>query len=329
MAYKMGSETVAVWVMNEILHVVAGVVYNPQGKILLARRPKHLHQGGLWEFPGGKCEKGESVGQALARELQEEIGIIIQKARPFIRVIHDYPDKKVLLDVWQVEQWQGKPWGREGQAIQWCFPKNLRNYQFPAANYPIITAIQLPTFYLITPEPISFQDKKFFYQLETCLDKGIALIQLRAKNLSKRDYCYCAEKVLTLCERYTTQLLSNAPPEVALSVGTNGVHLTGERLLACQERPLNKNLWVAASCHSLEEIQQANQIGVDFIVLSPVHSTPSHSDAQPLGWFEFFQLTEHANCPVFALGGMEVADVQKAWAHGSQGIAAVRALWER
>ena len=310
------------------LHVVAGVVYNSQGEILLARRPVHTHQGGLWEFPGGKCQTGEAVEQALARELEEELGIVVQQARPLIRISHAYPDKKVLLDVWHVEQWRGQAYGREGQTVQWCRPNSLKNKQFPAANHPIITAVQLPSLYLITPEPVSFQDKAFFYRLEACLDKqDISLVQLRAKNLSARDYCYCAEKALRLCDRQAAQLLINATAEMALSVGTHGVHLTSERLLASVERPLSDDLWVAASCHSLEEVEHANRIGVDLIVLGPVHATPSHSEASPLGWFEFCQLTELANCPVFALGGMNVEEVPKAWAHGGQGVAAIRALW--
>ncbi|MEN8216639.1 MAG: Nudix family hydrolase [Pseudomonadota bacterium] len=307
-------------------HVVAGVIYNAQGEILIARRLAHTHQGGLWEFPGGKCEAGESPPQALARELQEELAIVVQQARPLIRLVHAYPEKKILLDVWRVEQWQGQAWGREGQAVQWCQANYLKNLKFPAANAAIISAVQLPTLYLITPEPLSLTDKKFFYRLEACLDGGRTLVQLRAKKLSERDYCYCAEKALTLCDRYGAQLLINATPEIALSVGTHGVHLNSQRLLACRERP--SDLWVAASCHSLKEIQQANQIGTDFIVLSPVRTTASHPEAPPLGWFEFFQLTEQANCPVFALGGMGTEDVPRAWAHGAQGIAAIRALWD-
>jgi 8-oxo-dGTP diphosphatase len=305
-------------------HIVAGVIYNAQNEILIARRPAHTHQGGLWEFPGGKCEAGESPPQALARELQEELAIIVQQARPLIRHVHAYPDKKILLDVWRIEQWQGQAWGREGQAVQWCKANYLKNFKFPAANVPIISAVQLPTLYLITPEPLT--DKKFFYRLEACLDGGRTLVQLRAKKLSERDYCYCAEKALTLCDRYGAQLLVNATPEIALSVGTHGVHLNSERLLACRERP--SDLLVAASCHSLKEIQQANQLRTDFIVLSPVRTTASHPEAPPLGWLKFFQLTEQANCPVFALGGMGTEDVPRAWAHGAQGIAAIRALWD-
>jgi thiamine-phosphate diphosphorylase len=185
----------------------------------------------------------------------------------------------------------------------------------------------LPYLYLITPEPLSHKDKQFFYQLEASLEKNkaISLVQLRAKNLSESDYCHCAEKALTLCHNYNAQLLINATPKIALSVGTDGVHLSKTRLFNYQSN--DTDLLIAASCHSLEEIQQANLIKVDFIVLSPVRTTASHPDAPPLGWTQFAQLTKQANCPVFALGGMQTEDVSIARAHGGQGIAAIRALW--
>ncbi len=313
--------------MNEFLHVVAGVIYNAQNQVLIALRPKQTHQGGLWEFPGGKCETGETAEQALARELQEEIGIVVQQSRPLIRIFHTYPDKKILLDVFRIERWHGKAWGREGQAVQWCSPNLLKHNDFPAANVPIITAIQLPTKYLITPEPASVNEKTFFYRLEAALDQGINLVQLRSKQFSERDYCHYAEKVLTRCDRHHAQLLINAAPKIALSVGANGVHLNSQRLWAYTERPLNTDLWVAASCHTDADIEQANRIGIDFIVLGSVQATLSHPDALPLGWFKFCQLTEQAHCPVFALGGMKKDYMPQAWAHGAQGIAAIRALF--
>ena len=86
-----------------VVHVAVGVVRNPQGNILIAKRPAHAHQGDLWEFPGGKVERGESLQQALQRELHEELGIDVTHARPLIRIPHSYPDKQVLLDVWLIE----------------------------------------------------------------------------------------------------------------------------------------------------------------------------------------------------------------------------------
>mgnify|MGYP000031044825 CR=1 FL=1 len=84
------------------VQVVAAVIRAPDGRVLLAQRPQHKHQGGLWEFPGGKVEPGETEVVALQRELQEELGLRAETLSPLIRIQHDYPDKSVELSVWQV-----------------------------------------------------------------------------------------------------------------------------------------------------------------------------------------------------------------------------------
>lgn len=123
------------------LHVVAAVIVNAtDDAILLARRPSDKHQGGKWEFPGGKVEAGESAAHALSRELEEELGILAEptKMRPFIEVRHRYPDKNIWLDVWQVSDFSGEPYGCEGQVVQWFAPAELAALDFPAANAPIL-----------------------------------------------------------------------------------------------------------------------------------------------------------------------------------------------
>ncbi|MCD8514293.1 MAG: 8-oxo-dGTP diphosphatase MutT [Nitrincola sp.] len=124
-----------------LLHVAAAVIYNADGDILIARRPEHKHQGGLWEFPGGKVEADETATHALSRELEEELGIIPLHAESLIQVTHHYPDKSVLLDVFQVSQFRGEATGCEGQPIQWVSPASLADFQFPEANQPIIDAV--------------------------------------------------------------------------------------------------------------------------------------------------------------------------------------------
>jgi 8-oxo-dGTP diphosphatase len=125
------------------LHVVAGVIVNDAGDVLLALRPKHKHKGGLWEFPGGKVEAGEGARDALARELEEEVALAVEQAEPFLVIDHDYGDKQVTLDVWRVTRFSGTPHGREGQEIAWVPVAELANYQFPEANAAIVTALQL------------------------------------------------------------------------------------------------------------------------------------------------------------------------------------------
>ena len=126
---------------TRVIHVAAGVIYGASGAILIARRPDDAHQGGLWEFPGGKLESGETVQQALCRELHEELGITPREMSPLVEIRHDYPDKSVLLDVWKVTRFDGEAHGKEGQAIQWVKLRALNEYNFPAANQGIIEAL--------------------------------------------------------------------------------------------------------------------------------------------------------------------------------------------
>lgn len=131
----------------DAVHVAVGVIFNSQqNKILIAKRPEHLHQGGLWEFPGGKVGIGESVDQALARELFEEVGITPIQAQPLMGVHHDYSDKQVFLDIWTVTQFSGDAKGAEGQQIEWVSVQDLlgaqSQYQFPAANQSILDRLK-------------------------------------------------------------------------------------------------------------------------------------------------------------------------------------------
>jgi 8-oxo-dGTP diphosphatase len=124
------------------LHVAVAVVLDPRQRVLISRRAAAAHQGGLWEFPGGKVEPGESVSEALARELREELGIELGASRPLLLVPFDYGDKAVLLDVHLVTQFSGNARGLEGQPLAWVSPVELSQYRFPAANVAIVDAVQ-------------------------------------------------------------------------------------------------------------------------------------------------------------------------------------------
>lgn len=128
--------------MSQRLHVAAGVILNDEKAVLLALRPLHKHQGGLWEFPGGKVEAGESAEQALTRELFEELDLEVLRAEPWLLTTHDYGDRQVTLDVWLVREFAGTPSGREGQYLRWVALPDLHTYRFPAANLPIVQRLQ-------------------------------------------------------------------------------------------------------------------------------------------------------------------------------------------
>ena len=314
---------------QSVVSVAAAAVFDDAGRVLITRRADDAHQGGLWEFPGGKLEAGESAHDALRRELVEEVGIHITRARPLIRVRHDYPDKSVQLDVWRVDDFGGEAHGREGQPLQWVVPEALGEYAFPAANAPIVRAVRLPDAYLITPDLGDTPAADFLHHLELRLQAGIRLVQLRAKSLNESEYLLLAREAAALCHRYGARLLLNADAAQVAQADADGVHLSSGALRRCASRPLATGAGlVAASCHDSEELAQAEAIGADFALLSPVAATASHPDSEPLGWARFEELVAPVPFPVYALGGMGAGDREDAWAHGGQGVAAIRALWD-
>lgn len=192
---------------NKIVHVAVGVVKDQHGQILIAKRAKEVHQGGLWEFPGGKVEQGETTLQALKRELHEEIGINFTQATPLIQIHHDYDDKSVFLDVWTIDKFTGNAVGQEGQEIRWIAKDKFSLYDFPAANYSIINAVQLPDQYMITGD---FKDEnELLIHINNCLNKGIKLIQFRAHHLTVEKYFEYAVKIYQLCIKEKAKLLLN------------------------------------------------------------------------------------------------------------------------
>lgn len=308
------------------IHVAAAVIRGADRRILIARRPEDKHQGGLWEFPGGKVEAGEAVEVALARELEEELGIRPTAARPLIQVRHDYPDKQVLLDVWEVSAFSGEPHGAEGQPLAWVSSAELADYQFPAANRPIVAAAQLPERYLITPDNLSAA--QLLQGIEQALSQGVTLLQLRAPQLSAGQYRALAEEALSLC-RGRAQLLLKGPLHQWADFPTAGWHLTARQLMelagSAYARPASGLL--AASCHSAQELALAAELGVDFVTLSPVQPTQTHPDAQALGWAQAAELLLGFNQPAYLLGGLGPMDVERAWQVGAQGVAGIRGFW--
>lgn len=126
----------------DVVHVAVGVVVNRDRQVLVARRHDRQHQGGLWEFPGGKVAAGESVQQALRRELQEEVNITVRECAALLKIPHDYGDKQVLLDVWYVHVFAGEAKGCEGQPVRWVSVEEMATLNFPAANQDIIVAVR-------------------------------------------------------------------------------------------------------------------------------------------------------------------------------------------
>jgi 8-oxo-dGTP diphosphatase len=307
------------------LHVVVGLLMAGD-RVFVTRRAAHRHQGGKWEFPGGKLEPGEDALGALRRELREELGIEVLAAEPSMQVRHRYPDYDVFLDVWRVTAYAGAPRGREGQEARWAAVAELMRLEFPEADWPILRRLWLPPLYLIS-DSRRFGETGFLSALERALRCGARLVQLREPQLPAAAYHEYARQVADLCHRYGAVLLLNADPQWVAPCGADGVHLNSRRLMRTLERPLAGRFWVAASCHNVEELRQAERLAADFAVLSPVAPTTSHPEATPLGWERFAQWRAAVKLPVYALGGMRPGDLDAARARGAQGLAMVSAIW--
>jgi 8-oxo-dGTP diphosphatase len=123
------------------IHVLVGLIEDEQGRLLVNRRRPGTSMAGAWEFPGGKLDPGETRLQALRRELAEELGIAVVAATPMLELTHDYPDKRVTLDVWWVDSYTGVAFGREQQELRWVEIERLADLGLLPADLPIIDAL--------------------------------------------------------------------------------------------------------------------------------------------------------------------------------------------
>jgi 8-oxo-dGTP diphosphatase len=320
--------------------VAVGVIYNAGGEVLVTRRHAHQHQGDLWELPGGKVEPGEDVLQALRRELLEELGLVVEQARPLIEIPWSYPDKTVRLQTWRVNVWHAEAGhdfsapsgvGREEQAWRWQTPSSLDPTQFPAANRSLLRAAQLPSRFLITGRAQDFD--QWLQHLQAAYARGIRWVQIRwPQEWSEISQAQLKERFDLLRALYPQtasdplHVIWNGSLEVAAALPVDGVHLNRHALLESTARPSFP--WVSASCHNPEELDRAAQLGVDFTWLSPVLPTQSHPEATGLGWETFAHWVREAQLPVYALGGVAEAELERAQAAGAQGVAAISAWWE-
>jgi len=310
--------------MSAPVDVAVAVLIRSDGAALLARRPASKVYAGYWEFPGGKVEPGEDVADALRREIREELGIEIESVHPWITRVFAYPHATVRLHFYRVYAWRGEPRALEHQAIAWQRAETPDLVPMLPANGPVLRTLSLPEEYGITHAG-DLGENLFFLRLEARLRSGLKLIQIREKKLAREALKQFAGRVLALARAHGARVLVNSDFEVARRIGADGVHLTAAQLRGAAARP--DVPWCGASCHSSEELRRAQALGVDFAVLGPVRSTPSHPDAVPLGWDGFRQIAAGASIPVYALGGVLPGDLDRARGCGAHGLAMVRGAW--
>lgn len=331
--------------MKKFVHVAVGVIFDSsdnKGKILIAKRAEHQHQGGLWEFPGGKVEPGESIQIALQRELEEELGLqsSIEDMYPLITIPFHYPDKSVLLDVWTVhnakdfkqaisEESKGKGFfGKEGQPLLWVEPAELADYEFPVANKAIIDALTLPRKIVISQD--SNNPEIILRQIANTLKNHTDIwINLRAPSLDQMEYTQLAMQLYGICHEAGSQLIWNCPLDWYQVAFADGLHLSVANYMEINpakvenvERPIPTHQWLSMACHNLPELEVAQELA-DYVLVSPVHETNTHPQANALTWSGFKVITDKARIPCYALGGMKESEVEPCLQSGGQGIAGI------
>ncbi len=312
---------------GERIHVAVGVILDAHGRVLVARRAEQQHLGGLWEFPGGKLEPGESVQQALHRELKEELAIEVQQAQPLCRIEHNYPEKSVLLDVWIVDSFRGEPTGVEQQPLRWLATAQLDPTHFPPANRLIIRRLQLRDRIAIINQPDASMTS-----LQLPPD---TLVRLRCQHKDQyRDYLDAIRTAIPALTGSSAGVIADLSAahvtadgrvreDLADFPGIKGLHAHSGLLHELTIRPVPDHLLFGVSCHNREELRQAQALDADYALLSPVQTTASHADHPSLGWELFATLTAASTVPVYALGGMTASDLALARARGGRGIAGI------
>ncbi|GAA5236210.1 Nudix family hydrolase [Verticiella sediminum] len=324
----------------KLVEVAAGLIIDREGRLLLGQRPQGKPYAGWWELPGGKLEPGEDALTALARELDEELGIQVTEATPWITHVHAYSHATVRLEFCRVTGWRGEPRGLENQRLAWVDPRQdidvlqagLGEGQLLPATLPPLAWMQVPDTLVIggigTPAGLAGH----LARVERALRAGVRLFQFREPDWPEGPQAAslhaALQALLGVARAQGARVLVNSAHPLAWANEADGLHLRSADLALGRPEGLAAHAWLGASVHDADQIAQARALGARYAVLGPVLATPTHPQAEPLGWARFAALREHAGLPLFALGGQGLATRDEARRQGAHGIAGIRLLAE-
>ncbi|NNH25880.1 NUDIX domain-containing protein [Acinetobacter terrestris] len=294
------------------IHVAIAILLH-QDKVLVGWREAKQHQGNKHEFPGGKVEEGESPLAACRREIYEEVGIGLQDWHAFDVIRHEYDDVIVNLHLFhaivpsallnEIQQ----PW-------RWYSRDELLSLNFPKANQAMIKRLHWAHQIKISDRLNALDalklDQLMYWRVEGTQAQIIEISGLSVEKLSK---------LIVNIELYQ-QL--NSIQQQAISA----IHLKQSQVMALMQGDLITGKRYIAACHDLVSMKQAEKVGCDAILLSPVLATETHPEARALGWEQFKNFAAQVEIPVFALGGMQTGDLLTAQQQGAYGIAGIRFL---
>jgi len=303
-----------------MLTVVAGVMRDPTGRLLLSQRLPGKHLAGRWEFPGGKCERGESPSAALARELHEELGIRVRQCSPLMSLTHHYPERTVRLLLRSVHSWDGEARGVEGQAIAWYRTEQVGRLPLPSADRPLLKLLDLDPRCLTG---LSIDENapatSVLARWQDLLANGFAWLVLALAEGAGREALAVAEQCGRLARSAGAKWVLEGSAGQARRVGADGVLLSRAELMAAPGRPLPEADLVAVRAASLDELQRAGEIGADCILLQGDRMS---IDRKSSGLEHFGHLIERSPLPILApdlLCAKRLADWREVGAFGVHG----------
>ncbi len=312
----------------EPLQVVAGVIGDDRGQVLIAQRPRHKHHGGLWEFPGGKQEPGEPPHEALVRELQEELGVQVLRSVPFCLIREPRPDRSLALATRRVLAYGGVPNALEHEAIAWVLPQKLHEYDLAPADRRIASALAWPTHLAISPGPESFAPGEWPALIDRSIERGAGRIHLRGGEGRWSDHLGLAEMIANQVREARIPLAVHDDLGLAARLSAEVLHLSERAAqsitaeLARQAAPI-----VGLSVHADTDPDRLRALAPDYLLIGNVKVTQSHPGRAGLGWSGYRAIADHFDAPAYAIGGLGSIDGIDAFEHGALGVASISAFF--
>lgn len=291
-----------------LLRVAVGIVNDEHDRILIQRRDEGAFAG-LWEFPGGKIRDTETTRAALDRELEEELGIVVEDASRLIRLRYRYRDRDVLLDTWRVTAYAGTASGAEGQPINWIAADRLGNEPLLPADGPIVTALNLPQRYVMTPPGAN--PAQAIAATHHALERGARLLCWSASDASQPQQSL-ARQIGRLCATRGARLMIAGEASVAVELAALSA-AAGIQVAAHDQaegrRPIDRQRWLSVAVRAADDVERARAWEPDFVVLD--------------GWGgqDFGARVDQFNVPVFAFGPWDEARLRACLLAGAQGLA--------
>lgn len=304
-------------------------------RVLLSQRRPGKHLAGCWEFPGGRVEPGETEQMALQREVKEELGITVHASERWCTLTHRYPEKTVSLKIYRVTDWSGVASGLEGQAIEWVPWHAVSDRPMPPADRALLKLFGMAPCYLM--DQASDQGRTYDALLQDWQARLAAiakspwsnerwLVQWTGPYGDESDQAIALGRAaIVSAQRAGHVCLVGGSEAWARCLGADGVVFSKAGGMALTERPRALS-WAAMACDDPASLQQATELGLDFVLLSPLRATKAQPMDPALGGGAFEALVQQAGLPVIAVGGLGVDDLAWVRSLGGFGVAS-RAHW--